>query len=200
MFTIPLHILRRACLILCIAMATNQLHAQIIGYDRLGNGYTAEDLAVPAGGGPQMMGGGGYCNPCNAGIFQLTFLPGSGLEMNTPLGIARQQVAIQVFEDLSVLIEPANNPYTGAPNTAPFVQVQFNSTASVVGVDWTQTLGFGSTIRNYVNTEDVSWCTTFTTTGQREGILDGEVWRTIKFAYSDVNGIVSRVELREAAP
>ncbi|HRH68176.1 MAG TPA: hypothetical protein PLB89_01590 [Flavobacteriales bacterium] len=162
-----------------MAIAVVELSAQIIGYDRLGNGYTAEDLAVPAGGQPQMMGGGGFCNPCNAGIFELTFLPGSGLEMNTPLGIARQQVAIQVFEDLSVLIEPANDPYTLAPNTAPFVQVQFRSTATVAGVDWTQTLGFGSTIRNFVNTEAALWCNSFTSVAQREGIMDGEVWRTI---------------------
>lgn len=149
MFHPSLHELCRLCTALIIAIAAVQLNAQIIGYDRLGNGYTAEDLAVPTGGAAQMMGGAGFCNPCSAGIFQLTFLPGSGLEMNTPLGIARQQVAIQVFEDLSVLISllalvpvlalaqaPATQPAMDQPNAETRAVLLANCPKDLTGQQW----------------------------------------------------------------
>jgi len=37
MFTPPLQLLRRACLLIGITITAIQLNAQIIGYDRLGN-------------------------------------------------------------------------------------------------------------------------------------------------------------------
>lgn len=93
----------------------------IVAVDRLGNAYTQEDIAMPTGGQQMMMGGGGYCNPCTAGYFNLSFGPGSGMDQNTPTDIARQQVAIRVFEDFSELIIPAIDPCTSLPNPGPFV-------------------------------------------------------------------------------
>lgn len=147
----------------------------IVAVDRLGNSYTQEDITMPTGGQQMMMGGGGYCNPCTAGYFNLSFGPGSGMDQNTPTDIARQQVAIRVFEDFSELIIPANDPCTGLPNPGPFVNVQFVNTTSIIGVNWTQTLGFGTSLRNtFIFTNPCN-----ITPSTEEGIVDGEVWRTI---------------------
>lgn len=181
-----------------ILIAEAIAQAQVsVAFDRFGNSYTIDQISFSSDASALM--GGGPCNPCNAGFFQLHFQPGSGLEIPGPVGDARRDVAVQVFKDLSVLLEPAAFPYGFAadvPNdpwspssTAPLVQVTFFPTAWIPNVDWTSVLGVGSTLYNMLNHNGDNPAppanviyddfTPALPVDQRGGILDGEVWRTI---------------------
>jgi hypothetical protein len=179
-----------------------ELAAQVqpsIAFDRLGNSYTLDQISYSSGSNALM--GGGPCNPCNAGIFQLHFEAGSGMEIPGPVGDARRDVAVQVFKDLSVLLEPAGFPYSFTPDvpndpwspssSTPLVKVDFIPTTWIPQVDWTTAMGVGSTLYNAINHNSDNpalppWqifpyddFTPSTPVDLRSGILDGEVWRTI---------------------
>lgn len=65
---------------------------------------------------------------CTAGYFRVYFEDvllhtNDGFDSsNTTIAAARRNLVCQVFSDLSQLIQPANNPYTGA-STVPFVNI-----------------------------------------------------------------------------
>lgn len=163
-----------------IALAFLALHADalaqnVVAVDRFGRTYTADQIEADNSPAMMSMGGGGCPSPCAAGIFLLDFAAGSGFD--DPIdGPARQEVARQVFEDYSQLIVPADDPCNG-PNLAPFVRVWFPAPSGIVPPG---AAGVGSSFYNYVtiNNSAIPY-DDFTPASLQEGVLDGEVWRTI---------------------
>jgi hypothetical protein len=159
-----------------IALAFLALHAgavaqDVVAVDRFGRTYTADQIKADDTPAMMPMGGGGCPSPCAAGIFLLTFAAGSGFD-----DPARQEVARQVFEDYSQLIVPADDPCNG-PNLAPFVRVWFPAPAGIVPAG---AAAVGSSFYNYVTINNTAIpYDDFTPASIQEGVLDGEVWRTI---------------------
>ena len=165
----------QAVVLAFLAFHLGAMGQDIIAVDRLGRTYTADQIKISDD--PLMlgMGGGGCPSPCAAGIFLLDFRTGSGFDDPTD-GPARQAVARQVFEDYSQLIVPADDPCNG-PNLAPFVRIVFYEPAGVVPAG---AAGVGSSFYNYltINNTAIPY-DDFTPMNLQEGVLDGEVWRTI---------------------
>jgi hypothetical protein len=120
--------------------------------------------------------GGVYCS---AGIFNIYFRDvdwglGTGFD-DVVQGAARRDVVCRVFSDLSLLLQPADDPYTGLPNTQPFVNIM------VQGAYANGALAMASAMNHTIATPDFDGNTLndYTTSAQRQGVLDGEVWRTI---------------------
>lgn len=175
MFTMKHASYTQAVVLAFLAFHLGAMGQDIIAVDRLGRTYTADQIKISDD--PLMlgMGGGGCPSPCAAGIFLLDFRTGSGFDDPTD-GPARQAVARQVFEDYSQLIVPADDPCNG-PNLAPFVRIVFYEPAGVVPAG---AAGVGSSFYNYltINNTAIPY-DDFTPMNLQEGVLDGEVWRTI---------------------
>ena len=143
--------------------------------DSYGNVFSMEDIAVP---GPEISRGSGLEN-CSAGIFNLVFENWGPVGFLDPvLGQARRDAACRVFTDLSALIQPAANPYGGAiTRPQAFVNVKM---IPFLQSD-PQVAGRGSAFHHFIATDDgnVNPYDDLTTSTQRNGILDGEAWRTI---------------------
>ena len=169
-----------AIVILCLA---NQAQAQRRFVDRFGYTATLDELRVPSPSGPPAIIGGGGAGgdaTCEAGWFILSF---NDVISDTDygyddqvLGLARRTATCRAFTDLSALIEPANNPYTGQLNTEPYVYI------SVSGGSWApdpNAIAWATPWYNEVGVTANSPIFDATTEAQRQGVLDGEVWRTL---------------------
>lgn len=137
-----------------------------VAFDRFGHRFNVDQL-VMADPIQSLMGGGGCTS---AGIFNLDFSGDPGF---TP---ARQAVACQVFADLSALLVAADDPYTNAPDPGAFVNITIFSGGLPAGalaaaLLWHHTVALPD--------HDNSPLNNVTITSQRQGVLDGEVWRTI---------------------
>ncbi|MFH0896000.1 MAG: T9SS type A sorting domain-containing protein [Bacteroidota bacterium] len=92
-------------------------------YDTYGREYTMEDIIIKKK-------PGGVKAQETAGIFRLDFVDGGGTGFyDGTLGNQRRAVALQVYEDLSGLIEHAMSPYTtiGELGTTRFVEIRVSS-------------------------------------------------------------------------
>jgi hypothetical protein len=106
----------------------------------------------------------------NAGFFELTFKTGSGFEGTDAVSEARRNVAIQVFSDISALIQPAADPYTNASNAGkPLVKIAFEPW-TIVTAPPAGERAVGSTY--YIQPP-----------GENGGFVDGEIWKTINGGY-----------------
>jgi len=121
-------------------------------YNDLGERLVLDDVIIP-----QNSGG------CNAGFFNLIFTDPGVTGFNDPTNVAIRNTVCQVFSDLSVLINPADNPYTGASNVNnPYVNIRV------------RTVGMA----NFLPARGYSNYLIFPGNFY-SGVLDGEVWRTI---------------------
>jgi hypothetical protein len=133
--------------------------------DQYGNQELLSNISVPGG----IERGGG--NACVAGFFRLVFTDQPGTGFNDPAWSTQlQEAACRAFTDLSQLIIPAADPYTGA-QTVPLVNMEISSTGLAAGE-----VGRGASWLSLV--------TQYTTDGpQMNGIMDAQVWRTINGGY-----------------
>lgn len=163
-------------LIACVVFQSSTSAQEIVALDRLGRTYTSDQIDGNNSQNSFMMGGGVGCpTPCAAGIFELHFAVGSGFDDPVD-GPARQEVARQVFQDYSQLIIPADDPCNG-PNPAPFVRVWFPAPGGIVPPG---AAALGSSLYNYVTINNTLIpYDDFTPATLQEGVIDGEVWRTI---------------------
>lgn len=156
-----------------VFLTPHRVDAQV--KDSYGNVFSMEDIAVP---GPEISRGSGLEN-CSAGIFNLDFENWGPVGFLDPvLGQARRDAACRVFTDLSALLQPAANPYSGAiTRPQAFVNVKM---IPFLQSD-SQVAGRGSAYHHFIATDDgnANPYDDLTTTTQRNGILDGEAWRTI---------------------
>lgn len=157
-------------LILLIALSLNNLNAQtdtMFIADRFGNIISSDSILIPPPSNLRTTGN----EICEAGIFRLHF---NDVRSNTlvgfddttqiggsTLGVQRQQLACQVFQDISTLINPAPSPYTSIND-----------------------LGAGSFVEIEVKSYNTSGDLTLGTCGQyiitnSPGIVYGSVWQTI---------------------
>ncbi|HMQ77576.1 MAG TPA: hypothetical protein PKE21_17280 [Flavobacteriales bacterium] len=146
-------------------------HGQTVR-DRFGASYTRQDIRLPEAG--SFRGSGGSCQ---VGIFNLIFENWGPVGFNDPVdGPQRQAAACQVFSDLSELIEAAPNPYP-LPRPSAFVNVRINQTFLPV----LNQVGRGTPLYNFITIPDgdANPFNDFTPQVLREGVLDGEAWRTI---------------------
>lgn len=137
--------------------------------DRFGNVVPIESLRIPDSNSPVYP-----ANECTAGIFKLFFTDQSSTGFNHPtLGAIRRDLACRVFTDLSELLLPANNPYTNSPNTSDLVYV-----------DMSRYLGgdpFVAGLASSIYAEQYG--SILLNPSANNGILDGEVWKTINGGY-----------------
>lgn len=106
-------------------------------------------------------------NWCDVGFFHIEFTDNTGTGFNnTANGLALRNVVCQVFQDLSQLIIPANNPYTNVSNqNVRLVNIKIYSTKSSILVT---NLAEGGPFTAFIATSTT-----------KNGILDGEVYNTI---------------------
>jgi hypothetical protein len=163
-------------LVACLAVQGSISAQEIVALDRLGRTYTSDQIDGNNTQNFLLLGGGGGCpTPCAAGIFELHFAAGSGFDDPVD-GPARQEVARQVFQDYSQLLVPADDPCNGA-NLLPFVRVWFPAPGGIVPPG---AAALGSSLYNYVTINNTAIpYDDFTPTSLQEGVIDGEVWRTI---------------------
>lgn len=150
--------------------ATDQ-HGNVVPLDSL-KWPTATELATRGS------GGGAFC--LNSGIFNVYFRDvdlstGTGFD-DAIEGAARRDVVCRAFADLSLLLDPADDPYNNAPNLNPFVRI-FIGSENLGG----SALAGAAAWNNTIALPDGDGCpiNEVTQSAQREGILDCEVWRTI---------------------
>jgi len=171
-------------LALGLGLFWSSLHAQT-ATDQHGNSVPLDSIQWPTSEEIAQRGGGGGVFCASSGIFSVYFRDvdwSTGVGFDDPaLGQARRDVVCRVFSDLSLLLSPADDPYTGQPNTQPFVRIFMGS----------QNLGGGplaaaAAWNNAIALPDDDGCpiNEVTLAAQREGVLDGEVWRTINGASS----------------
>lgn len=163
-----------------LSIEVSTIHAQS-ATDRFGNRYALEDIQVINPG--QLPGfpqrGGGIYPSCSAGIFNLEFVdfPGVGFA-DAVLGPQRQLAACMAFSDLSAALVPAANPYTAPALARPasFVNIRLYS-VNTGG----QAAGRGSSYYNELTTGDGdnNPMNDLNPQATREGVIDGEVWKTI---------------------
>lgn len=123
-------------------------------------------------------GGGAFC--ANSGIFNVFFSDvqsnsGSGFDDAT-LGVARRDAVCRAFTDLSLMLQPAEDPYELQPNPQPFVNITIFSAGLPSGAlaaaqVWHHTVALPDLDNSPLNN--------ITIASQRQSVLDGEVWRTI---------------------
>ena len=122
-FRISMHATLRAGAFVVLLFATAPvLQAQSVT-DQHGNSLPLDSIRMPSAAEIALRGGGASCT--SSGIFNIYFQDvGSSTGFDDPIfGLARRDVVCRVFTDLSRLIQPANDPYTGAPNLLPFVNI-----------------------------------------------------------------------------
>jgi hypothetical protein len=95
---------------------------EVMAYDRFGHAIDMHDLAIP-GEVNSFMGGGGP-NSCTAGWFNLVFTDNNAGFNDPTWGATYRDIACRVFSDLSVLIVPANDPYTLLPPAQGLVNIE----------------------------------------------------------------------------
>ncbi len=123
------------------------------------------------------MGGGGP-NSCTAGWFNLVFTD-NNVGFNDPTwGATYRDIACRVFSDLSVLIVPANEPYTLAPPAPGLVNIELRlPTNPAPGA-----VGMGSSFYGPINFWN-AFLGSVTPVAMQRRVLDGEVWKTINGGY-----------------
>ncbi len=133
-------------------------------FDRFGNYYPVDSIRITKQGLQR-----NSTVTCTAGFFNLVFTDQGATGFNNAVnGSLFRNVACSVFSDLSQLLIPANNPYTGLPNTAPFVNINlhmyYGSNPLIAGLG-----------TSYYNEQNYP----LNAPGFNKGLVDGEVWKTI---------------------
>lgn len=181
MWNLEHRLLRRPFLALASCLTIATANAQIVS-DQYGNVLPLDSIRFPGAdeqAAARGSGGGSFCS--TSGIFNIYYLEvgnatGTGFDAPGALGAARRDVVCRVFTDLSLLLQPANDPYSTLPNTTPYVNITVFGAPLPAGVIaaaqvWNNTIALPD--------GDVNPLDNITTAAQREGVLDGEVWRTI---------------------
>lgn len=112
--------------LIAAAWLSSPVHAQTVT-DQNGNTIPLDSIRIPSAAEIASRGGSGGVFCSTSGIFnvyfpEVDFSLGVGFD-DAALGLARRNVVCRVFTDLSLLIQPANDPYTGAPNILAFVNI-----------------------------------------------------------------------------
>ncbi len=146
------------------AIGTSEMYV----YDRFGDSIKLKDIKVKDV-------SKGLTETCNAGFFRLVFQDVSdntneGFDDTTSgtwlatVGEEKRDCACQMFKDLSELIEPANDPYTGY-QTICLIRIIIRKWPTV-NPPPPNVLGASSTYKLIPNLSN-------------SGIIDGEAWKTI---------------------
>jgi hypothetical protein len=134
-------------------------------FDRFGKTHSFEEIRLPEAG----QTANGSAVSCAAGFFNLVFSDPFGYGFNNPpAGSVYRDVACRVFTDLSQLIVPANNPYTGLPNAMPIVNINLHAASGGGAI-----AGQATSYYNEVYVTSLYNNTTY------NGFVEGEVWKTI---------------------
>jgi hypothetical protein len=171
-------------MIVCVMVVSNPLLINVTAQsvvDQHGITLSMDSIRFPdAQEESQLRGGGGGAFCGNSGIFNVYFWevennPGTGFDDAT-LGAARRDAVCRAFTDLSLMLQPADDPYELQPNTQPFVNVTMLGSglpdgALAAAQVWHNTIALPD--------DDDSPLNNITVSSQRQGVLDGEVWRTI---------------------
>lgn len=136
--------------------------------DRFGNPYRLADVQIPA-----TAGAGLLCT--SSGYFNLFFEPGCGMEGNSAVEVARRDVLCQLFSDLSNFITPANATVR--------VNIWVRDISQIQGVPPPMTSGILGLASSFYTMP--TGATSF------NGIVDGEVWKTINSGVDSYTGAVS---------
>jgi hypothetical protein len=153
--------------------------------DRFGNSYTEEQVYINGGSNMQMGGGGPVVCTTPNGLFALHFNEsGAGFD-DMVLGAQRRDVACQVFADLEQLILPAANPYPSpypypGVGPTPTVHIDVQDFANITDLP-ANAIAAASSYYSYLPVPYPSYisCPDLTPPDLQEGVLDGEVWKTI---------------------
>ena len=137
-------------------------------FDRFGTTYSLQDILKPTT--EQNI------YTLTAGFFQITFIDTAdhyGFSDTTKIdttetGVIRRNIVAQYFLDQSYLIVPATDPCTG---DTPLVEIKVSSIN--IAPDTNGAIPLGAASANYFP------CV-------RDGIIDGEVWKTINTGVSDL--------------